>query len=168
VTTLVGINVVDTWKLSIQHTLFSRLQIKHNAEQTITIKVFAWILTKQLLKKADNVMTSMTSSSLEIIDIHNKNDQEDVSELSNNFLASLTTKTKKTCICYYPTVTIAKGKTHKKSRRCVKCNHLTVDCCGCCDKVFCHAVGERKHDRTCLIDYLKEMGKPSRKRSRNL
>ena len=65
-------------------------------------------------------------------------------------------------------VTNAKGKTYKKSRRCVKCNHLTVAYCGCCDKAFCHAVGGRKHDRTCLIDHLKEMEKPSRKRSRIL
>ena len=156
VTTLVGINVVDTWKLSMHHTLFSRLQMKHNAEQSMTIKVFAGILTKQLLKKADNVMKSMASSSLGIVDIHQTNYQEDVSELSSNFLGSPTTKTKKPCICYYPSVTNAKGKTYKKSRRCVKCNHLTVAYCGCCDKAFCHAVGGRKHDRTCLIDHLKK------------
>ena len=156
-TTLIGINVVDVWKFSLYHTLFSRLQMKHNAEFTISINVFAGILTKQLLRKANNVMKSMATSTMGIKCILDK-EEEEISEMSLSLQQS-PEKNKEPRICYYPVVTNKKGKTYKKSRRCVKCNNLSVTYCGCCKKTYCHAVGTRNHGRTCLIDHIDEMKK---------
>ena len=83
-TTLVGINVVDSWKLALHHTLFSRLQMKHNAKNNITVNVFAGILTKQLLRIANNVMKTMASASFDIRNIISSEMQEQVSEMSQS------------------------------------------------------------------------------------
>ena len=164
-TTLIGVNVVDAWKLSLHHTLFSRLQLKHNAESTVSINVFAGILTKQLLRKANNVMKSMAASTMGIRCILGEQEQ-DISDMSASLQPSLDKKNKEPRICYYPKITNAKGKTYKKSRRCVECNNLSVTYCGCCDKTYCHAVGPKNHGRTCLVDHIEKMKQNGRKRSR--
>lgn len=48
-TMLIGINAVDTWKLTIFHKLFSIFEQKHNAEQRISMVTFSRILSKQLI-----------------------------------------------------------------------------------------------------------------------
>ena len=47
--TIIGVTYINIWKLSLHHILFSKLQQKYNAEQNITVDVFAGILTKQIL-----------------------------------------------------------------------------------------------------------------------
>ena len=165
VTTLIGINVVDTWKLSLHHLLFSRLQLKHNAELSVTINAFAGILTKQLLRKADNVLKSMAASSLQNKTILGTNEEE-ISDLSKSLHQNQDKINKEPCVCFYPCITNKKGKTYKKSRRCIVCNMLTVTFCGCCNKAYCYAVGGRKHNCTCLEDHIKEIKKKRRKRTR--
>ena len=167
ITTLIGINVVDTWKLSLHHTLFSRLQMKHNAEATMTISTFTGILTKQLIKKAHNVMKTLASSAIHITNIDKTTNQEEISEISCSLLQT-PTKERTPCVKFYPAVTNKQGKKYKKSRRCVVCGSLTTAYCGCCNKAHCYAVreGRKKNTRTCLVDHLHEMKNNSRKRTR--
>ena len=87
-------------------------------------------------------------------------DEADVSDMSDSI--------QEPKIKYYPTKTNEKGKTYKKSRRCVTCRMLSVAYCGCCNKAYCHSVGGKKHNRTCLLDHIKMMqreGRRGRKRS---
>ena len=171
-TTLVGINVVDSWKLAFHHTLFSRLQMKHNTEQHVTVNVFAGILTKQLLRKAKNLMKSMaTSTSHDIANVINSEMQEQVSELSQSYASAdmaLNRISNKTNVCYYPMVANKQGKNYRKSRRCATCNKLTVTYCGCCDKSYCYPVGGKKHTRTCLNDHFEEIKKNTYKTYQDL
>ena len=92
-------------------------------------------------------------------------EEEEISEMSISLQQS-PEKNKEPRICYYPKITNKKGKTYKKSRRCVECNNLSVTYCGCCDKTYCHAVGRKTHGRTCLVDHIKKMKQNGRKRSR--
>ena len=56
-------NVVDMWKLSLHHALFSRFQMKHDAKALITISTFAEILTN-IQKEINQEEISETSRSL--------------------------------------------------------------------------------------------------------
>ena len=150
-TALIGITTTDCWKLSLHHLLFSRLEGKHNAELKMTINVYAGILTKQLIRKAVSYNQPLEKITMKA----ECKEEAEVSDMSDSI--------QEPRIKYYPTKTNGKGKTYKKSRRCVSCNMLSVAYCGCCDKTFCHSVGGKKHDRTCLIDHIKKMKREGRR-----
>ena len=67
---------------------------------------------------------------------------------------------------YYKSNTNTKGKNYTKSRRCVKYHKLNIAYCSYCKKTFCYSVGRKMHNRTCLVDHVKEM-KRSRERKRS-
>ena len=82
--------------------------------------------------------------------LDNKEAEEGMSDMSN---ASL----KKLSVLFYQLVINDKGKPHRKSRRCVLCSQLFVAHCSCCEKDYCYPVGSKKHNRTCMVDYIKHM-----------
>ena len=109
VATLIGISVVDAWKLSVHHTLFSKLKMRHRAELNITVNVFAGILTTKLLTKARNVMKSLVTNSIDTVNI-GQQPHEEILELSFH---RYTHEKKKQSVCHYPTVQHNKtGKRH--------------------------------------------------------
>ena len=114
------------------------------------------MLTKQLVHKAESY-----DQPLQNVNMKSKYKEEaDASDMSDSI--------QEPRIKHYPTTTNRKGKTYKKSRRCVTCDKLSVAYCGCCDKAYCHSIGGKKHDRSCLIDHIKKMqreGRRGRKRS---
>jgi len=78
-------------------------------------------------------------------------EKEDISDMSD-------TSEKKPSILYYPVTTNKKGKSYTKSRRCVLCKTgLTVAYYSCYEKSYCYSVGEKKHDRNCMLEHLKMM-----------
>ena len=58
---------------------------------------------------------------------------------------------------YYDSAANAKGKTCTKSRRCIKCNKLSIAYCGCYNKTYCYAVDRKKYGCTCLVNCIKEI-----------
>ena len=99
------------------------MQLKHNAELSVTINVFAGILTKQLLRKADNVLKSMAASSLQNKTILGTNEEE-LSDLSESLHQNQEKINKEPCVCFYPCITNKKGK-HIKNQEdalCVICS----------------------------------------------
>ena len=152
-TSVVGVTCIDTLNISKHHLLFSKLQQKHNAEQWITVDVFAGILTKQLIRKAEyHRKAALEAGSAHkdvVIDAYDE--KEDISDMSD-------TSEKKPSILYYPVTTNKKGKSYTKSRRCVLCKTgLTVAYCSCCEKSYCYSVSGKKHDRNCMLEHLKMM-----------
>ena len=99
-----GVTCINTWKLSLHHLLFSKLQQKHKAEEVATVDMFAGTLTKQMLRKADYYR----KAALDAMNINEKialDDEvvkEDMSDMSD---ASV----KKLSILFYPLVTNNKG-----------------------------------------------------------
>ena len=153
---MIGFTVTDCWKLSLHHLLFSRLEGKHNAELTITINVFAGILTKQLIRKAVSYTQPLENITMNL----KYKDEADVSDMSETV--------QEPKIKYYPSTTNSKGKTYTKSRRCVVCEKFSIAYCGCCNKTFCYAVGTTNYGCTCMTDHIKKMqreGRRGRKRS---
>ena len=67
---------------------------------------------------------------------------------------------------HYKSTTNTEGKNYTKSKRCIKRGKLNIDSCGCYKKTFCYSVDRKMHNRTCLIDHVKEM-KRSRRRKRS-
>ena len=78
-----------------------------------------------------------------------------MSDASNNEL----------CVKYYKSTTNTKGKMHTKSRRCIKCHKLSIAYCDCYKKTCCYSVGGKMHNRTYLIDHIKEI---KRSRGKNI
>ena len=150
-TTMIGLNTVDTWKLSKHHLIFSKLQMKHKAEAGMTCNLFVGILTKLLLRKADDVTGKSASSNIRITDASHSED-EPVSDISCTSESGATVQ-------YYDIVKNSKGKTYQKSRRCIKvgCNMLTTTYCSCCKKAYCHATDRSRHDRKCLTEHIRLM-----------
>ena len=161
-TTMIGLNTVDTWKLSKHHLLFSKLQMKHKAEAGMTCNLFAGILTKQLLRKADDVMRKSASSNIRTIDTSHSED-EPVSDISCTSDPGATVR-------YYDLIVNSKGKSYRKSRRCIKvgCNMLTTTYCSCCKKAYCHATDRSRHDRKCLTEHIRLMDNRRQMRQRRL
>ena len=149
-TTMIGFNTIDTWNLSRFHLLFSKLQQKHNAEQSVTILIFAGILTKQLLTKARNIAPTLEGSVPKDLNTKDDDMRDELSEISD-------TSNDEPCVKYYKSTTNAKGKNYTKSRRCIKCQKFSVVYCGCCNKTYCYLVGNTNHGRTCLVNHIKEM-----------
>ena len=125
-TTMIGLNTVDTWKLSKHPLLFSKFQIKHKVEAGMTCSLFTGILAKQLLRKANEFKRKSTSSNIMTIDTSSSED-DPVSDLSY-------TSEPGRKVRYYALTTNSKGKSYRKSRRCVKvgCIMLTTTYCSCC------------------------------------
>lgn len=126
--TFIGINVGDAWKLSTYHTLISRLQMKHKAENGMTCNLFAWILTKHLLKKVDAAMRTLASATLNIIDTSHS-EEEQVSDLS--YISDVEPSPH-----LYKFIVNTKGTAYRKLRRYIKrdYNKLTTTYCSCCKK----------------------------------
>ena len=123
--------------------------MKHNAELSVTVNIFTGILTKQLIIKAERYLKLVNE--LQIKDKMILEDfKEDVSDMSKG-------STNEPHICFYSYVINAKGKLCKKSRRCVIYQKLTVVYCGYCTKAYCYVISGKKHNRTCLVDHIKEM-----------
>ena len=148
-TTMIGLNTVDIWKLSKYNLLFSKSKMKHKAEDGMTCNLFAGILTKQLLRKADDVMRKSASSNIRTIDTLHSED-EPVSDISCISEPGATVQ-------YYDLVKTTKGKTYRKSRRCIKvgCNMLTTTYCSCCNKAYFHATNHSRHGRKCLTKQIR-------------
>ena len=66
------------------------------------------------------------------------------------------------CVKYYKSTANTKGKNYTKSRRCIKCYKLSIVYYGCCKKTFCYLVGGKMHNRTCLLDHIKEIKRKRR------
>ena len=93
--------------------------------------------------------------------VQEEDDKEEISDMSDTSII-------KPSICFYPVVTNEKGKSYKKSRRCILCTNLSIAYCSCCNKAYCYSVGGKKHDQTCLVDHIKFMKRRmSRKRTRS-
>ena len=144
---MIGLNTVDTWKLSKHHLLFSKLQMKHKAEAGMTCSLFTGILAKQLLRKANAFKRKSTSSNITTIDTSNSED-DPVSDLSY-------TSEPGTKVRYYAVTTNSKGNSYRKSRRCVKvgCNMLTTTYGSCCKKAYCSATDSSRHERKYLTEH---------------
>ena len=147
---MIGFNAADAWNLSRYHLLFSKLQQKHDAEQAVAILIFAGVLAKQLLIKANNerpISSETMPKTLNANDIDMKEEVSEMSDGSNN----------DPCVKFYKTAANAKGKNHTKSRRCANCTKFSVAYCDCCNKTYCYAVNNAKHGQTCAIHHIKEM-----------
>ena len=149
---IISATYIDAWKLSLHYILFLKLQQKYNTEQSVSINVFARILTKKILTKVEYYAKAAlegTKMQNQII-VQEEAGKEDISGISN-------TSVKKLRVCFYPAVTNEKDKLCKKSRRCVLCQNLSVACCSCCNKAYCYSFSRQKHDQTCLLDCIKFM-----------
>ena len=156
-TSIIGVTVTDAWKLSIFYSLFSKLQLKHNIELSITVKVYAGILTKQLLRKAKIILPKIDDGISVDVESINPYYKDEVSDISEASIAELKIK-------FYSITKNQKGKNYRKSRRCVEYNKLTVAYCGCCNKAYCYSVGTVNHGRTCLVDHIRFMKQQNARR----
>ena len=167
-TTLVGINVVDTWKLASHHRLLSYRQGRN-----CTILSFAGILAKQLLVLAKKY------HSRETITCDNANMQS-VSDMSNDVDYSVqVTKKRKwpykewmtedpICIltdsnggqhplCKFPVTVGKSNKKYRKNRTCLSptCKKLSTFFCAECG-TFCHSNNPAKAKDKCFCRHVQD------------
>ena len=146
---VIGVNTTDTWKLSMFHLRFSKLQMKCNVELSIVVKAHVGTLTRQILQKAKNMLSpkidNRVSFNAKIIDLSCKGEVSDMSEASVSELR----------VKLYEIAQNKKGKNNRKSRRCVDCNKLSIAYCGYCNKTHYYAIEGTGHGRTCLVNYVK-------------
>ena len=167
-TTLIGINVTDTWKLAMYHKIMKQTD-------DISIVKFAGILSHQLLALCKDSNADEESSGVRIVSIADRTINSPSSQITSSISSQEVLRVlvdangDDHAQLRYNDATSRKGLKYCKTRRCKFCGDddgskgkLTSYYCGPCNKPYCCPTG--RIDRDCFRIHVTEIPRQTRSR----